>query len=97
MTKNKKPKYSFTQFFFNYFDNLGEMTLINLIMCIPIAVFTGLMVLTAYLTGQINIFVLFLGIPVTAPFFCRSLICRTENDKWRGNKTNPGFFQGNEG
>ncbi|MBR2177258.1 MAG: hypothetical protein IJ861_10000 [Clostridia bacterium] len=98
MTKNKKPKYSFTQFFFNYFDNLGEMTLINLIMCIPIAVFTGLMVLTAYLTGQINIFVLFLGIPVTAPFFAGALyvglkltrgeVIRPIQDFFKGMKDN---------
>ena len=67
--KRNKPKYSFTRFFFNYFDNLGTMTLINLFLCIPIAIFSGLIWLLMGLLGEVHFLILFLIIPVMAPFY----------------------------
>ena len=45
-----KKKYSLAEFFSGYFDNFGNMLLVNLFYCIPLAVFSGIMFAVFYFT-----------------------------------------------
>lgn len=67
MTKNKGKKYSLTDFFVGYFENVGKLTLANLMICVPMAFFGGIIYVLS-LFGLLNIFSLFLFIPLISPF-----------------------------
>ncbi len=67
MTKNKGKKYSLTDFFVGYFENVGKLTLANLMICVPMAFFGGIIYILS-LFGLLNIFSLFLFIPLISPF-----------------------------
>ena len=61
-------KYGLTDFMKGYFDSIGKMTLANLLYCIPLAVFLGIIMLMFKLTGEMNLFGLFLIVPLMSPF-----------------------------
>ncbi len=78
MEKNSKVNRGFTlsDFFGAYFENFGKITLVNLLFCIPLAVFTGITFLLST-EGINNIFVSFLSIPFLSPFFAGLFyVCR---------------------
>ena len=77
-----KRKYGLTDFMKGYFDSIGKVTLANLLYCIPLAVFLGIIMLVFKLTGEMNLFGLFLIVPLMSPFtaglmyICRKLTAR---------------------
>ena len=68
MTKNKKRKLTLADFFVGYFENIGRLTLVNLLVCVPMAV-----LVTAFYflntAGFLSLFILFLIFPAMSPFF----------------------------
>ncbi len=102
MAQSKKRKYNLTDFFSNYFRCFGKLVLVNLMFCIPLAVFAGAMALILYTTGYLSFFVIFLIIPLMSPFFagltnvCRKLTAdknvRPVKDFFGGIKNNWVFF-----
>ncbi len=72
-----KKKYGLTDFLSGYFGNIGTMLLVNLLFCIPLAVFSGILWALFYLTGVIDILVLLLLIPLLSPFVTgMGYVCR---------------------
>ncbi len=69
MTKPETKKYSLSEFFTAYLDNLGSLTLVNLIFGVITAAEGALLLLASYLTGSINVFVMLFIIPLSSPFF----------------------------
>lgn len=67
MTKNKGRKYTLADFFVGYFENIGKLTLVNLMICVPLAVLGGIFYLLGS-AGMLSIFILFLFFPFIAPF-----------------------------
>ena len=67
--KDWKPQYSFSRFFFNYFDNLGSLTLINLFMCIPLFAFAAVMWFVSQNLGYVSGFIVLAAIPLMSPFY----------------------------
>ena len=98
-------KYGLTDFMKGYFDSIGKMTLANLLYCIPLAVFLGIIMLMFKLTGEMNLFELFLIVPLMSPFtaglmyICRKLTARQQikpyGDFIKGIKENWKFFSVN--
>jgi len=84
-----KKKYSLAEFFSGYFDNFGNMLLVNLFYCIPLAVFSGIMFAVFYFTKEMNLFGMFLLIPLMSPFtgglmyVCRKLTVKSEISPFR--------------
>ncbi len=82
-------KYGLSDFLSGYFGNFGKMLIVNLLYCIPLAVLAGMLFAVFYITGVINIFVLFLLIPVMSPFFmgmvyvCRKVTERKKIYPWK--------------
>lgn len=70
MEKNKvkNKKLTLADFFGGYFENIGKMTLVNIMFCIPLAFYIAIMFLLNNF-GINNIFVIFLAIPFLSPFF----------------------------
>lgn len=69
MVKPKNKKYSLSDFFLNYTDNLKTAFIVNLILFLGLAVFGGIFTLAAYLTNQFSAFLLFLVFPLMSPLF----------------------------
>ena len=69
MEKNKvkNKKYTLSDFLGGYFENIGKMTIVNMLFCIPLAFYIGIMFLLNCF-GINNIFVLLLAIPFLSPF-----------------------------
>ena len=98
-------KYGLTDFMKGYFDSIGKVTLANLLYCIPLAVFLGIIMLVFKLTGEMNLFGLFLIVPLMSPFtaglmyICRKLTARQQikpyGDFIKGIKENWKFFSVN--
>ncbi len=70
MEKNKvkNKKFTLSDFLGGYFENIGKITLANILFCIPLALYIAIILLLGNL-GVNNIFVSFLGIPFLSPFF----------------------------
>ncbi len=70
MEKNqtKYKKMTLSDFLGGYFENAGKLTLVNMLFCIPVAVFAVIIYLL-YNFGVNNIFIIFLAIPFLSPFF----------------------------
>lgn len=86
--------YKLADFFSCFFDNFGKMFTANLLFDIPLIVFAGVIALTSYILGHINIFVCFLLIPLISPFFFGLMyVCRklTLKEKFSPAKD---FFKG---
>ncbi len=102
MSGSTSRKYGFSDFFTSYFSNFGWMLIVNLMFCVPLAVFIGGLVLLAKTQGEVSWFVIFLLIPLMSPFFagltnvCRKLVSegrvRPVKDFFRGIKDNWLFF-----
>ncbi len=67
MRKRKARIYGLTDFFNGYMDQIGQMTLVNLLFCVPTVIFTGMIFLISSII-PINIFVVMLMIPLLSPF-----------------------------
>ena len=97
-----KRKYSLADFFSGYFDNFGKMFAVNLFYCIPLTVFSVLLFAVFYFMGEMNLFGMFLLIPLMSPFtggmmyVCRKLTAKDEISPWKdfisGTAQNWKFF-----
>lgn len=67
MSSKKNRKYTLVDFFSGYFENIGSLTLVNLIFCLPLTIILSIMFFLNN-TGINNIFVSFLLIPLMSPF-----------------------------
>ena len=82
MSNPGERKYNLTDFFGNFFGNFGRILLSNLLFCLPLAVFVGLLFLIGSFAGGVSIFLIFMVIPLMSPFFagltnvCRQLTAR---------------------
>ena len=100
-----KRKYSLADFVTRYFENIGRVTLANVIYCIPLTVFLGVAMLIFMLTGEMNILGLSVIIPLMSPFtaglmyICRKLTAKQEIKPYKdfvgGIKENWKFFSVN--
>ena len=94
MANPDKTNYKLVNFFSSFFDNFGKMAVANLLFDIPLVIFGGIIALISYISGTINIFIVFLLIPIMSFVFpgimyvCRKL---TTKDKIRPTKD---FFKG---
>ena len=61
-------KYGLADFTTRYFENIGKVTLANLLYCIPLAVFLGVIFLIFGLTGEMNLLGVSVVIPLMSPF-----------------------------
>lgn len=76
MTDTVERKYGLGDFFANFMGNIGRLILVNIMFCVPLAAFSGILWL---ISGgkNINIFLLFLLIPFMSPFFAGAVnVCR---------------------
>lgn len=64
---SKKRKYGFVDFFGGYIDNLGQLTIVNLIFCVPMIFFIGILYLLN-MAGFVNLPIILLAIPFMSPF-----------------------------
>ncbi len=72
-----KRKYKLSDFFIGFFENFGKMFIVNLLFDIPLIILVGAIMLISYFTGNFNIFVCFLLIPLLSPFFAGMMnVCR---------------------
>lgn len=95
-------KYNLTEFFGNFFGNFGRLLLSNLLFCLPLTVFVGLLFLLGSFTSGVSIFLVFMIIPLMSPFFaglinvCRKLTAkrtvRPVKDFFSGIRQNWLFF-----
>ncbi len=102
MSVTGSRKYSLSDFFSGYFSNYGRLLLSNLLFCIPLAVFIGILVLISQFVENLSWFIIFLLIPFMSPFFagltnvCRKLTAekavRPVKDFFSGIKDNWLFF-----
>ena len=68
MEKNKKRKYSLSDFFLGYFENIGKLTIVNVLFCLPIGLYLFILLLLNS-ASLVSIAVIFLIIPFMSPFF----------------------------
>ena len=102
MSDTNTRKYNLADFFTNYFAHFGQLLLVNLLFCVPLAIFIGAAVLLTAFLGELNWFILFLIIPLMSPFFagltnvCRKLSANQGispvKDYFSGIKQNWLFF-----
>lgn len=95
-------KYGLADFLSGYFENFGKMLIVNLLYCIPLAIFSGILFAVFYWTGTMNLFGVLLFIPLLSPFtgglfyICRKLTAKNEihpwKDFWKGTRENWKFF-----
>lgn len=77
MSDTNTRKYNLADFFTNYFAHFGQLWLVNLLFCIPLAVYIGAVVLLTNVFGELNWFLLFLIVPLMSPFFAGlTNVCR---------------------
>ncbi len=98
----KKDKYSFSAFFSGYFNSFSKLLLVNLLFCIPLAIWVGGLFLLNGLLGELSIFLICMLIPLMSPFFgglvyvCKKLSAgdtiRPFKDYFKGIKDNWLFF-----
>lgn len=87
-----KRKYSLSDFLSGYFGNFGKLLIVNLLFCIPLALFSGILFAVFYMTGVINILVLLSLILLLSPFFtglayvCKKVTERKEIAPWKDFK-----------
>lgn len=101
MSYTKQRKYGLGDFFSNYMGNFGKLLIVNIMFCVPLAIFCGILVIIM-MTRGVNIFEIFLLIPLMSPFFaglinvCRKLTAdgefRTVKDFFEGIRDNWKFF-----
>ncbi len=88
MKENKKRVYGLADYFSGYMDNIGQLTLVNLLFCVPAAVFTGIILLINYFR-PLSIFVFLLLIPLLSPisaglfYGVRRVTMKQEVKAWR--------------
>jgi len=97
-----KRKYGLTDFLTSYMENIGKITLANLLYCIPLVIFLGAAMLIFQVTGEMNPLALSVIIPLMSPFaaglmyICRKLTAKKTiqpyRDFVRGIKENWKFF-----
>ena len=97
-----KRKYSLADFMTRYFENIGKVTLANLLYCIPLAVFLGIVMLIFMVSGEMNLLGASVVIPLMSPFtaglmyICGKLTAKREIQPYRdfikGIKENWKFF-----
>lgn len=102
MENPDKNNYKLSNFFISFFDNFGKMFITNLLFNIPLIIFGGIVILISYLMGYINIFIVFLLIPIMSPFFagltyvCKKLTIKQKiqpaKDFFKGVKENFKYF-----
>ncbi len=102
MSVSNSRKYGFSEFFTSYFSNFGWLVIVDLMFCVPLAVFVGGILLLTKAVGELSWFVIFLLIPLMSPFFagltnvCRKLVSenkvRPVRDFFKGIKDNWLFF-----
>ena len=68
MTEKDKEKYSLKEFFNNYLDNIGGLTLVNLLFAGFALLAVTILFFASTLAGEINLLVLALIIPIMSPF-----------------------------
>ena len=77
MSDTNARKYNLADFFSNYFAHFGQLLLVNLLFCLPLAIYIGAAVLLTKLLGELSWFVMFLVIPLMSPFFAGlTNVCR---------------------
>lgn len=100
MSKQKR-KYGFVEFFGRYMENLGRLTLVNFLFCIPLAVFIGILY-CLNTVGFVNLPIILLVIPFMSPFLAglfyaalkatREEKVRPVKDFLKGMKENTAYF-----
>ena len=68
MNKKQTRKYTLGDFFAGYIENIGKLTLVNVLFCLPAAVFMVILLLLN-MASLVSIAVVFLIIPFMSPFF----------------------------
>lgn len=77
MSKNYLQYYRLTNFFTRYFKNFPALLLVNLLFCIPAAVFGFILFLMIRFTGSVSSYVLLTCIPLLSPFLAAvSDVCK---------------------
>ena len=77
MSDTKTRKYNLADFFTNYFTHFGSLWVVNLLFCVPLAIYIGTAILLTHLFGELNWFLLFLIVPLMSPFFAGlTNVCR---------------------